>query len=252
MKSMLERPLIPLASLFWGLQFAFLSPSLALILVSLYGATPAEVGWVLACYNAAGFVVSLVVPAWADRRRQYLWPLLVCSVLNLALTVALTLATSLPWVTVALVVFGAPAGVGMSLIFAHLAHGGAAPADLMNNRAIVSFAWVAAPPIATALIGWFGPESVLLVIAAIALGNVATEYLFAHADNDRGLTPAASAALGDTIARAGLRGTSEIYAGSMHGYTMADTAAWNEAAYHRAMDELRALFARTLGDSEAA
>ena len=173
MKSMLERPLIPLASLFWGLQFAFLSPSLALILVSLYGATPAEVGWVLACYNAAGFVVSLVVPAWADRRRQYLWPLLVCSVLNLALTVALTLATSLPWVTVALVVFGAPAGVGMSLIFAHLAHGGAAPADLMNNRAIVSFAWVAAPPIATALIGWFGPESVLLVIAAIALGNVA-------------------------------------------------------------------------------
>ena len=42
---------------------------------------------------------------------------------------------------IALVVFGAPAGVGMSLIFAHLAHGGAAPADLMNNRAIVSFAW---------------------------------------------------------------------------------------------------------------
>lgn len=172
MRSMLQRPLIPLASLFWGLQFAFLSPSLALILVSLYHATPSEVGWVLATYNAAGFVVSLVVPAWADRRRQYLWPLLVCSVLNLALTIALTLATSLPWVTVALVVFGAPAGAGTSLIFAQLVHGGAGPADLMNNRAIVSFAWVAAPPIATALIGWFGPQSVLLVIAGIALGNV--------------------------------------------------------------------------------
>ncbi len=91
------------------------------------------------------------------------------------------------------------------------------------------------------------PDSPHLVIA----GSTA-EYLFAHADNDRGLTPADSAALGDTIARAGLRGTSEIYAGSMHGYTMADTAAWNQAAYHRAMDELRALFARTLGDSEAA
>ena len=91
------------------------------------------------------------------------------------------------------------------------------------------------------------PDSPHLVIA----GSTA-EYLFAHADNDRGLTPADSAALGDTIARAGLRGTSEIYAGSMHGYTMADTAAWNEAAYHRAMDELRALFARTLGESEAA
>ena len=33
---------------------------------------------------------------------------------------------------------------------------------------------------------------------------------------------------------------------------LADIAAWNQAAYHRAMDELRALFARTLGDSEAA
>ena len=64
------------------------------------------------------------------------------------------------------------------------------------------------------------PDSPHLVIA----GSTA-EYLFAHADNDRGLTPADSAALGDTIARAGLRGTSEIYAGSMHGYTMADTAA---------------------------
>ena len=91
------------------------------------------------------------------------------------------------------------------------------------------------------------PDSPHLVIA----GSTA-EYLIAHADNDRGLTPAASAALGDTIVRAGLRGTSEIYAGSMHGYTMADTAAWNQAAYHRAMDELRALFARTLGESEAA
>ncbi len=170
---MLQRPLLPLASLFWGLQFAFLSPSLALILVSLYGATPAEVGWVLAVYNAAGFVVSLVVPAWADRRRRYLGPLLACAVLNLGLAVALAVATSLPWVTVALIVFGAPAGVGTSLIFAQLLHGGASTADLMNNRAIFSFSWVAGPPIATALIGWFGPHSVLLVIAAIALGNVA-------------------------------------------------------------------------------
>ena len=127
----------------------------------------------LAVYNAAGFVVSLVVPAWADRRRRYLGPLLACAVLNLGLAVALAVATSLPWVTVALIVFGAPAGVGTSLIFAQLLHGGASTADLMNNRAIFSFSWVAGPPIATALIGWFGPHSVLLVIAAIALGNVA-------------------------------------------------------------------------------
>ena len=174
---MLQRPLLPLATLFWGLQFAFLSPSLALILVSLYDATPAEVGWVLAIYNAAGFVVSLVVPAWADRNRRYLGPLLACAVLNLGLAVALAVATSLPFVTVALLVFGAPAGVGTSLIFAQLLHGGASTAELMNNRAIYSFSWVAGPPIATALIGWFGPHSVLLVIAAIALGNVAITTL---------------------------------------------------------------------------
>jgi SET family sugar efflux transporter-like MFS transporter len=58
----LKRLLIPSAALLWGLQFAFLNPALALLLVALFDATAAEVGWVLAVYNASGFVASLVLP----------------------------------------------------------------------------------------------------------------------------------------------------------------------------------------------
>ncbi|MDQ0618575.1 hypothetical protein [Arthrobacter globiformis] len=53
------------AALFWGLQFAFLNPALALLLVALYNATAADVGWVLALYNASGFLAAILVPAWA-------------------------------------------------------------------------------------------------------------------------------------------------------------------------------------------
>ena len=54
--------LVPAAALVWGLQFAFLTPALALVLVSLFHAGDAEVGWVLAAYNGSGFLASLIVP----------------------------------------------------------------------------------------------------------------------------------------------------------------------------------------------
>ena len=171
---MFRRPLIPFTALLWGLQFSFLSPALALILVSLYHATPIEVGWVLAIYNSAGFVAALWIPARADRRGEYLPSLLVAAGMTVALAAALALATSLPLAVVALVVFGAPAGVGSSLLFAHLRATGAGPRDVINTRAVFSFAWVAGPPVATALMGWFGNASVLLAIGVIAVANVAT------------------------------------------------------------------------------
>ena len=59
----MRRLLVPSSALLWGLQLAFLSPALALILVELYGASTAQVGWVLAIYNASGFVFSLLIPA---------------------------------------------------------------------------------------------------------------------------------------------------------------------------------------------
>lgn len=61
------RVLWPVASWFWALQFAVLNPLLAVLLVTLYGATPSQVGWVLGLYNLGGFIASLVIPTLADR-----------------------------------------------------------------------------------------------------------------------------------------------------------------------------------------
>ena len=170
----MKRLLVPTSALLWGLQLAFLSPALALILVNLYGASTAEVGWVLSIYNASGFIAALLLPAYADRKNEYLRPMLVCGALTVVLTVVLAIATTLPIVTIALVVIGGPAGVGSSLLFAHLRHSGARTADIINTRAIVSVAWVAGPPLATFIIGWFGNRAILLAIAAVAVLNIAT------------------------------------------------------------------------------
>ncbi|MCY1136530.1 MFS transporter [Actinoplanes sp. Pm04-4] len=166
--------LVSASALFWGLQFAFLSPALALLLVTVFGASAGEVGWALAIYNAGGFVASLLVPAYADRARNYAGPMMACGGLTLALAGALAATTSLPLAVVALVVLGGPAGVGSSLLFAHLKHTGAAPGDVVRTRALVSFAWVAGPPLATFLIGGFGPRSILAAIAVVAVLNIAT------------------------------------------------------------------------------
>jgi SET family sugar efflux transporter-like MFS transporter len=67
-----DRLLVPTAALLWGLEAAFLSPALALILVSLFGATTSDMGWVLGIYRANGSVFSLLLPANADRLGTYL------------------------------------------------------------------------------------------------------------------------------------------------------------------------------------
>jgi len=166
--------LVPSAALLWGLQFAFLNPALALLLVALFHATTGQVGGVLAVYNASGFVASLLLPAYADRRGDYLRPMLGCGVLTLALAVALALSSSLPVAVVGLLVLGGPAGVGSSLLFAHLRHSGASRADVVNTRAVVSFAWVAGPPVAAFVMGSLGSRSILPVLAVVALLNILT------------------------------------------------------------------------------
>ena len=66
MRSMLQRPLLPLATLFWGLQFAFLSPSLALILVSLYGEY--QMGLLVDSSKVQlGMLLNVVMPAFNKR-----------------------------------------------------------------------------------------------------------------------------------------------------------------------------------------
>ena len=65
-----DRTLIPVAALLWGLQFAFLNPSIGLLLASLYDASAAQVGWALAAYNISGFVSTMIVTPPAGSRQS--------------------------------------------------------------------------------------------------------------------------------------------------------------------------------------
>lgn len=192
----MSRLLVPSTALLWGLQLAVLNPALALLLVALHGASAGDVGWVLAAYNASGFLASLVVPARADRRGTYLRSLVACGVLTLALAVSLAVATSLPAVVLALVVLGGPAGVGTSLLFAHLKHSGADTSVVVNTRAVFSLAWVVGPPLATLVVGVFGERALLLVLGAVALLTTLTSVALLRtapaADPGRAAVPGAA------------------------------------------------------------
>ncbi len=173
----MKRALLPSAALLWGLQISFLSPSLALVLVALLHLTPGQVGWLLAAYNASAFLAAVVVPRWADRHGDYLRPMAMAATLTVALTGALAVATTVPLVLVALVVLGGPAGVGVSMFFAHLRHEGATNTEVVNARALISVAWVAGPPLATLILGASGSHGVLAAIGAVAVLNLLTTVL---------------------------------------------------------------------------
>ena len=73
------------------------------------------------------------------------------------------------------------------------------------------------------------------------------EVYFGHADQDASMNPEQIATLNDALEQAGVRHRAEVYEGALHGYTMSDTAVYNEAACERHFDELFALLGRTLG-----
>ena len=197
----MKRLLIPSAALLWGLQSAFLTPTLALILVTLFNATAGEVGLVLSIYNLSGFIATFILPAYADRHSDYLRPMLACGLLTLALAVVLAVTSSLPIAVIALVVFGGPAGVGVSLLFAFLRHSGASPSNVVNTRALVSVAWVAGPPLATLIIGAFGNVAIIVAIAAVAVLNIAvTALMLAQNSAESPTSSAANRSADDGIA----------------------------------------------------
>ena len=72
------------------------------------------------------------------------------------------------------------------------------------------------------------------------------EFVFGHADHDRGMPPEAVATLGGVLADAGLTATNEIYPDSPHGYSMNDTSMYHEPGAERSFTELEALLDRTL------
>ncbi len=205
----MKRLLVSSSALLWGVQSAFLSPVLALILTELYAATTAEVGWVLAASNASGFVAALVLPAWADRRHNYLALMMASAILTAVLAVLLAIVTTLPLAALVLIVLGGPAGIGSSMLFAHLRQAGARPADIVKTRAIISVAWVAGPPVAAAIIGWFGNRAILLAITGVAGLSIATTTLMINrhrADTQTADTPAPTTRRAEHLPRVGRAG----------------------------------------------
>jgi carboxymethylenebutenolidase len=76
--------------------------------------------------------------------------------------------------------------------------------------------------------------------------ELTAELYFGHPDNDPSMSTEQIASLEQTLADAGARYHSELYRGAAHGYTMADTPAYDKAAAERGFTELFALLERTL------
>jgi carboxymethylenebutenolidase len=80
----------------------------------------------------------------------------------------------------------------------------------------------------------------------LTAGTLTAEVYLGHADNDRSMTPDQIAELERALDAAGVRYRSELYRGAAHGYTMADTPAYDQAAAERHFVELFALLKRRL------
>ncbi|MFC8999889.1 dienelactone hydrolase family protein [Streptomyces rochei] len=84
-------------------------------------------------------------------------------------------------------------------------------------------------------VGAAGPDSLRRLIAQVHFG---------HAETD--LTPGALGEINQALDAAGVDYTSEIYPDTVHGFTMADTDAFNPAALQLHWDHLLPLLGRTL------
>ncbi|KUL41356.1 dienelactone hydrolase family protein [Actinoplanes awajinensis] len=80
------------------------------------------------------------------------------------------------------------------------------------------------------------------------LAKITAEVYFGHAATD--VTPEALGELHRTLDAAGVGHLSEIYPGTVHGFTMADTDAFDPAALQAHWDRLLALLDRSLGSRE--
>lgn len=103
--------------------------------------------------------------------------LLLAAVLTIVLAGVLAAISSLAWATAALVVLGGPASLGTTMLFAHLRDDGASTSAIVDTRAIISAAWMAGPPLATAIIGWAGGRGILAALVVIAAANIVTTVL---------------------------------------------------------------------------
>jgi carboxymethylenebutenolidase len=77
-------------------------------------------------------------------------------------------------------------------------------------------------------------------------GALRAEVYLGHADHDPSMTPDQIATLDAALEDAGVVHSSEVYAGARHGYTMADTPAYDEQACERHFAALFDLLDRAL------
>ncbi|MEU1053175.1 dienelactone hydrolase family protein [Streptomyces sp. NPDC005876] len=76
-------------------------------------------------------------------------------------------------------------------------------------------------------------------------GRITAEVYLAHADHDRSMPPKQQEQLEAALTAAGVRHRCEVYAGARHGYTQADTAAYDAEAAERHWTALLDLLRRT-------
>jgi carboxymethylenebutenolidase len=76
--------------------------------------------------------------------------------------------------------------------------------------------------------------------------SLRAEVYMGHADEDANMTPEQIAELERALSDAGVAHRTEVYAGAKHGYTMADSPVFDEAARERHFRELFALLERAM------
>ncbi|WP_215450758.1 dienelactone hydrolase family protein [Streptomyces sp. ATCC 21386] len=80
----------------------------------------------------------------------------------------------------------------------------------------------------------------------LAVARITGEVYFGHAEGDPALPPEQIDLLDKTLTEAGVRHHTEVYPGASHGYTQADTAAYDAEATERHWTALLDLLDRTL------
>ncbi|WP_199846031.1 dienelactone hydrolase family protein, partial [Streptomyces europaeiscabiei] len=80
----------------------------------------------------------------------------------------------------------------------------------------------------------------------LAVARITGEVYFGHADEDPSLPAEQIDLLDKTLTEAGVRHRTEVYAGASHGYTQADTAAYDAGATARHWTALLDLLDRNL------
>jgi carboxymethylenebutenolidase len=80
----------------------------------------------------------------------------------------------------------------------------------------------------------------------LSAGALKAELYLGHADRDPNMTPEQIEALERALDEAGVRHRTEVYEGALHGYTMSDTAVYDEEAAERHFAALFALLEATV------